>query len=129
MALKWTRESVRTLLEEGGLRIVDQKQIEHGVQFILGEGTSVNIYTTTGKTTVQGRDGPEKQKAKSLLSGPAQVLMPIVPMGTAAAPDAAVPTPGQQAQNAVPVVDEPINHSRVIIYCDGACSPNPGIGG
>lgn len=22
-----------------------------------------------------------------------------------------------------------MNHSRVIIYCDGACSPNPGIGG
>jgi hypothetical protein len=52
VALKWTRESVRALLEEGGLRSVDQKQIEHGVQFILGEGASVNIYTTTGKTTV-----------------------------------------------------------------------------
>lgn|GEM_PF-338617 len=111
MALKWTRESVRALLEEGGLRIVDQKQIEHGVQFILDEGTSVNIYTTTGKTTVQGRDSPEKQKAKSLLSGPVQVLMPIIPMSTAAVPDTAVQTPG------------------VVIYCDGACSPNPGIGG
>jgi ribonuclease HI len=99
------------------------------VQFILDEGTSVNIYTTTGKATVQGRDSPEKQKAKSLLSGPAQVLMPIIPMSTAAVPDTAVQTPSQEEQKQAPAVDEPMNHSRVVIYCDGACSPNPGIGG
>ena len=103
VAAKWTTDSAKAVLEGGGLRIVDQKQIDHGIQFVLSEGTPVNIFTTTGKVLVQGRNIPEKQKAMSLLNGP-QMTVPAVPMVTAAVRDAADPALSREAQKKIFIV-------------------------
>src|SRR6185312_16943693 len=46
---------------------VERREINHGFQFTLPEGTKVNLYSSTGKVLVQGKDNPEKQRAEQLL--------------------------------------------------------------
>ena len=68
---KHTEESVhRTLQNEWNP--VERREINHGVQFTLPEGTRVNFYHSTGKVQVQGKDTEEKKRAEQLLqSAPA----------------------------------------------------------
>lgn len=63
---KHTEESVhRTLQNEWPA--IERREINHGVQFILPEGTKVNVFPTTGKAQVQGKDTAEKKRAEQLL--------------------------------------------------------------
>ncbi len=63
---KHTEESVhRTLQMEWPS--VERREINHGIQFILPEGTKVNFFPSTGKVQVQGKDTSEKQRAEQLL--------------------------------------------------------------
>lgn len=63
---KQTEEHVhRTLKNEWPA--TERREITHGVQFTLPEGTKVNFYPSTGKVVVQGKDTPEKQRADQLL--------------------------------------------------------------
>ena len=63
---KHTEESVqRTLQNEWPA--VERREISHGVQFTLPEGTKVNLFPSTGKVQVQGRDIPERKRAEAIL--------------------------------------------------------------
>ncbi|MFN3407360.1 MAG: TIR domain-containing protein [Limisphaerales bacterium] len=63
---KLTEESVhRTLQAEWNS--VERREINHGVQFTLPEGTRINFFPSTGKVQVQGKDTPEKKRAEQLL--------------------------------------------------------------
>src|SRR5450759_3714906 len=63
---KHTEESVhRTLQTEWPS--VERREINHGVQFTLPEGTKINLFPSTGKTQIQGKDSSEKQRAEQLL--------------------------------------------------------------
>jgi predicted nucleotide-binding protein len=46
---------------------VERREINHGVQFTLPEGTKINLFLSTGKIQVQGRDSPEKRRAEQVL--------------------------------------------------------------
>jgi predicted nucleotide-binding protein len=63
---KHSEESIhRTLQNEWPS--VERREINHGFQFTLPEGTKVNLYSSTGKVLVQGKDNSEKQRAEQLL--------------------------------------------------------------
>ena len=63
---KHTEENVhRTLQTEWPS--VERREINHGVQFTLPEGTKINLFPSTGKVQVQGRNSPEKKRAEQLL--------------------------------------------------------------
>jgi predicted nucleotide-binding protein len=47
---------------------IESRDIAHGIQFTLSEGTKVNFYPSTGKVHVQGKDCDEKRRAEHLLS-------------------------------------------------------------
>jgi len=46
---------------------VERREINHGVQFTLPEGTKVNLFPSTGRIQVQGKDSEEKKRAEQLL--------------------------------------------------------------
>jgi predicted nucleotide-binding protein len=75
---KHTEESVhRTLQTEWPS--VERREINHGLQFTLPEGTKVNLFPSTGKVNVQGKDCAEKKRAEQLLeSAPAVSSAPGV---------------------------------------------------
>ncbi len=63
---KHTEENVhRTLQTEWPS--VERREINHGVQFTLPEGTKINLFPSTGNVQVQGRNSPEKKRAEQLL--------------------------------------------------------------
>ena len=63
---KHTEETIhRTLLSEWPS--VERREINHGLQFTLPEGTKVNFFPSTGKVNVQGKDCAEKKRAEQLL--------------------------------------------------------------
>ncbi len=63
---KHTEESVhRTLQTEWPS--VERREINHGFQFTLPEGTRINLFPSTGKVQVQGKDSAEKKRAEQLL--------------------------------------------------------------
>lgn len=63
---KHTEEGVqRTLHTEWPS--VERREINHGVQFTLPEGTKVNLFPSTGKVQVQGKDTAERKRAEQLL--------------------------------------------------------------
>jgi predicted nucleotide-binding protein len=90
MPVQWTKDLVKTRLEEGGLQVLFEKAIDHGVQLTLVEGTIVCIYNT-GKAVVQGKANDEKVVAQGLLAVPApknsamKVATPIPGAATLAA--------------------------------------------
>ena len=63
---KHTEESVQRTLQ-GEWPSVERRDINHGLQFTLPEGTKVNLFLTTGKIQIQGKDTPEKKRAEQLL--------------------------------------------------------------
>ena len=71
---KHTEESVhRTLQTEWPS--VERREITHGLQFTLPEGTKVNLFPSTGKVNVQGKDCAEKKRAEQLLHPPPQSVL------------------------------------------------------
>jgi len=57
----WDRDSVEGILREEGW-YDSEREIQHGVQFTLTDGTKVNCYNT-GRVVVQGRDTTIKEQA------------------------------------------------------------------
>lgn len=64
---KWEIESLKAAIESHGLVIADIKEIQHGQQIILTEGTKANWYTS-GKTVIQGKDSEEKSLLTSVVN-------------------------------------------------------------
>ena len=63
---KHTEEDLhRTLQSEWAS--VERREINHGLQFTLPEGTKINLFSSTRKIQIQGRDSPEKQRAEQVL--------------------------------------------------------------
>ena len=63
---KYTEENVhRTLQTEWPS--VERREINHGVQFTLPEGTKINFFHSTGRIQVQGKDSEEKKRVEQLL--------------------------------------------------------------
>jgi predicted nucleotide-binding protein len=64
---KQTLEAVQRALQSEWPNI-ESRDINHGMQFTLPEGTKVNFFRSTGKVQVQGRDSEEKKRAEYLLN-------------------------------------------------------------
>jgi predicted nucleotide-binding protein len=90
---QWTKESVVAELAAADLNVLGEKEIDHGVQLTLYEGTIVCLYKT-GKVVVQGKKGEEKDLAQKLLGGAAPNK---VPLAAKSAPQAA-PVGGTDAK-------------------------------
>lgn len=64
---KLTVEAIQRTLQ-GEWPNIESREISHGTQFILPEGTKVNFWPSTGKLTTQGKDSQEKNRADHLLN-------------------------------------------------------------
>jgi ribonuclease HI len=105
--MAWDRVAVRAALLAAGL-YAEEREIAHGVQFALDDGTRVNVYNT-GKTLVQGKASPVKTQVQEILSATqAQAATAAKAEGAAAGVHAG---------------------RKVVMYTDGACIGNPGPGG
>jgi len=77
---KQTLETVQRALQSEWPTI-DSREINHGTQFTLPEGTKVNFYQSTGRVQVQGKDSNEKKRAEQLLNSVPKTA-PITVSGT-----------------------------------------------
>ncbi len=89
---KWGFEDLKSKIASHGLAISDIKEIQHGQQIVLSEGTRANWYSS-GKVVIQGKDSDEKNLLASVVNG-----------GTA--PPAAAPI-AQEGEAPVRAVKEP----------------------
>ncbi|GHV06094.1 hypothetical protein AGMMS50229_10290 [Campylobacterota bacterium] len=64
----WTRETASTALKENGLDF-DVRDITSGVQFLLPQGTPIDLYESTGKVVVRGKESDEKALAQKIFNG------------------------------------------------------------
>ena len=64
---KWDFDELNAAMTSHGLVISEIKDIQHGKQASLSEGTKVNWYTS-GKVVVQGKDSDEKRLAISVVN-------------------------------------------------------------
>lgn len=65
---KWTYDGLVGSIGSHGLSVVETKEIQHGQQITLAEGTKVNWYSS-GKVVVQGKDCDEKTLLQSVVDG------------------------------------------------------------
>jgi hypothetical protein len=63
---KQIEESVRRTLQTEWPS-VERREINHGLQFMLPDGTKANLFPSTGKVSVQGKDSAEKRRAEPFL--------------------------------------------------------------
>jgi predicted nucleotide-binding protein len=77
---KQTLETVQRALQ-GEWPSIESRDINHGTQFTLPEGTKVNFFQSTGKVMVQGKDSDEKKRAEHLLNAASKIL-PATAAGT-----------------------------------------------
>ncbi|ORE84962.1 hypothetical protein ATO7_16439 [Oceanococcus atlanticus] len=68
---KWSWEDLVAAITSHGLAVTDVKDIQHGQQAVLPEGTRANWYSS-GKVVVQGRDCEEKTLLQAVVNGGAQ---------------------------------------------------------
>jgi predicted nucleotide-binding protein len=64
---KWELEPLKAAIASHGLVIADIKEIQHGKQIILTEGTKANWYTSR-KVVIQGKDSEEKNLLTSVVN-------------------------------------------------------------
>ena len=65
---QWTEENVRQVLNDHAW-LQSEKEIEHGIQFSLTDGSTMVNWFHTGKINVQGKaSGTHKEAAKSVFS-------------------------------------------------------------
>lgn len=64
---KWDFEDLKLKIASHGLAISDIKEIQHGQQIILSEGTRANWYSS-GKVVIQGKDSEEKNLLASVIN-------------------------------------------------------------
>jgi predicted nucleotide-binding protein len=65
---KWDFEDLKSRISSHGLVISDVKEIQHGQQILLSEGTRANWYAS-GKVVIQGKDCDEKNPLASVVNG------------------------------------------------------------
>ena len=65
---KWEIEPLKAAINSHGLEIVDLKDIQHGHQLTLSNGTKANWYSS-GKVVIQGKDCDEKNLLNSVVNG------------------------------------------------------------
>ena len=82
---KWEYDELSASISSHGLRISDEKDIQHGKQISLAGGTKANWYNS-GKVLVQGKDSEEKALLDSVVNGgtvATQTSSTASPTGTA----------------------------------------------
>jgi predicted nucleotide-binding protein len=73
---KWELESLKAAIVTHGLVISDIKEIQHGQQLTLSDGTKANWFTS-GKVVIQGKDSEEKNLLTSVVNeGTVPVAVP-----------------------------------------------------
>lgn len=65
---KWTRETVEGTLTSNGLSF-SSRDIANGVQYVLEGGTPIDLYESTGKVVVRGKESDERRTASLLFAG------------------------------------------------------------
>jgi predicted nucleotide-binding protein len=81
----WTRETASAALKENGLAF-EARDITNGVQFRLPEGTPIDLYESTGKVVVRGKDSDEKVLAQKIFNRGVTPTPLAAKMATAAVP-------------------------------------------
>lgn len=71
---KWTYDGLIAAISSHGLSVVDSKEIQHGQQITLAEGSKINWYTS-GKTVIQGKDCEEKTLLQAIADGGAKPVV------------------------------------------------------
>lgn len=64
----WTRETASAALKENGLAF-EARDITNGVQFRLPQGTPIDLYESTGKVVVRGKESDERALAQKIFNG------------------------------------------------------------
>lgn len=73
---KWTKETALQALEQASISPVHERTIDNGTQLTLPDGTRVNVFTTTGKAQVQGKECDEKRAAQEIFAPTAKTPVP-----------------------------------------------------
>lgn len=81
---KWKFEELTAAISTHGLSIAEEKDIQHGKQLVLAEGTKANWYGS-GKVVVQGKDSEEKNLLNSVVNGGASATTTTSPQSTTTA--------------------------------------------
>ncbi len=69
---KWKYDELTASITAHGLSVSGEKEIQHGKQIVLGDGTIANWYKS-GKVVVQGKDSDEKNLLNSVVNGGTEV--------------------------------------------------------
>ncbi|HCS54361.1 MAG TPA: hypothetical protein DIW81_22735, partial [Planctomycetaceae bacterium] len=64
----WNWDDLTSAIISHGLSIIEKKEIQHGKQAVLKDGSKATCYTS-GKVVVQGRDCDEKQLLQLIVDG------------------------------------------------------------
>ncbi len=102
----WTRDSTLQALSSIGIQPVQERDIDHALQFILSGGTKVNCFNS-GKVQVQGPATDEKNRVEALFkTSPANVTprssVPFTPSTTQSTIIVPAPVVVSTVQTAVP---------------------------
>lgn len=89
---KWDLEDLKSKIASHGLAISNLKEIQHGQQIILSEGTRANWYTS-GKVVIQGKDSEEKNLLTSVVNSGAEPASPAPVAKEGGAPAGSVMEP------------------------------------
>lgn len=79
---KWTKEQVAAGLRGIGVTPTSTKAIDHGTQYVLPEGTIINLFKT-GTVQVQGKKTEERRRAEELFDGPKPAIVKSLPSSLA----------------------------------------------
>ena len=82
---KWPYEELTAAITTHGLSIVAEKDIQHGKQLVLANGTLANCYGS-GKVVVQGKDSDEKNLLNTIINSGNAVATTSVPHAVTASP-------------------------------------------
>ena len=82
---KWTYQELTAAITTHGLSITAEKDIQHGKQIVLANGTIANWYNS-GKVVVQGKDSEEKNLLNAVINGGNAVVSTTPSPATTASP-------------------------------------------
>lgn len=82
---KWPYEELTAAITTHGLSIVVEKDIQHGKQLVLANGTLANWYGS-GKVVVQGKDSDEKNLLNTIINSGNAIATTSISHAIAASP-------------------------------------------
>ena len=97
---KWTYQELTAAITTHGLSITAEKDIQHGKQIVLANGTIANWYNS-GKVVVQGKDSEEKNLLNAVINGGNAVVSTTPSPATTASPGTTTAIPAMPCSPAI----------------------------